>query len=237
MTTEQNLLRPHQLTALHDEQQRLEKAIHNPHVQEKGEVSRALRRLSRQLEAQTPKPFTGTELDKAAHREAELREQILRGMPSQEEMRKAPAGAVGKHMEWEKRNKPLLAEWKNLRLRLNVGTSDPDVANFERYRPKTSTLNMDHPVVTGTKYFMPETTSPTVTFNDAELATLRELAPDIAGKLAMLTNDQRAAVKEAMVPAKTKPGMSAERRAELSAKMKARHAAKKAQAAAPDVTE
>jgi hypothetical protein len=36
-------------------------------------------------------------------------------MPSQEEMRKAPPGAVDKHMGWEKRNKPKIAEWKNLR--------------------------------------------------------------------------------------------------------------------------
>ena len=237
--TAQNLLRPHQVAEMTEEKSRLERSLNNPHVQDKGEVARALRRISKQLETQTPTPYTGNETDRAVRREAELRDQILRGMPSQEEMRKSPPGAVGKHMEWEKRVKPLLAEWKSIRLRLNAGSQDPDVANFERYRPKTSTLNMDNAVVAGTQYFMPETTSPTVTFNDYELAALRELAPDLAAKLAMMTNGQRAEVKEALAPSappvsappvvsKAKNGMSPEKRAAASHRMKQIHAEKKA---------
>src|SRR4030066_4349 len=126
MQATQNLLRPHQVPEMGDEKARLERAINNPHIQDKGEAQRALRRISSQIEKQTPIPYSGDEADKAVKREAYLREKILEGMPSQEEMRKAPSGAVGKHMAWEKRAKPLMNEWTAIRLRLNAGTSDPD---------------------------------------------------------------------------------------------------------------
>lgn len=195
-TTQTELLRPQQVVDMNDEKSRLERSLHNPHIQDKGEVQRALRRISKQLDEQTPKPFTGTEVDRAAHREAELRALILTGMCSQEEMRKSPPGAVGKHMQWEKANKARLKEWKALRLRLNVGTTDPDIANFERYRPKDSTLSMDNPLVSGKQHFMPEVNGPAVIFTDSELAFLRETSPELAAKLALLNNAQRSEVKE-----------------------------------------
>jgi len=192
----QNLLRPQQVAEMTDEKTRLEKAVANPHIQDRGEAMRALRRISKQIETQTPTAFTGEEEGKAVKREAALREKILEGMPSQEEMRKSPSGAVGKHMAWEKRIKPLLAEWKNIKLRLGVGSTDPDLANFERYRPTNSSLNMHNTIVAGTQYFMPETTSPTVVFNDAQIELLRKLAPDVADKLSMMDNATRAEVKQ-----------------------------------------
>jgi hypothetical protein len=115
-------------------------------------------------------------------------------MPSQEEMRKAPPGAVDKHMSWEKRNKLKILEWKNLRLRLTHGT-EAEAANLERHRPTGSTLNMDNAHIVGKQFFMPETSGPVVTFGDDELAILRKHAPEIALKLAVLTNAQRTEVK------------------------------------------
>jgi hypothetical protein len=46
-------------------------------------------------------------------------------------------------------------KWKNVRLTLNVGTDDPDIANLELYRPKSSTLNMGGAQIPGKYYFMP----------------------------------------------------------------------------------
>lgn len=232
-----NYLRPNQVSDMTEEKRRLEKAVSNPFVQEKGEVLRALRRISGQIEKQTPIPYAGDEADKAVKREAILRDRILEGMPSQEEMRKAPAGAVGKHMAWEKRVKPLLNEWKAIRLRLNAGSEDPDVANFERFRPTSSTLNMHNTVVQGTQYFMPETSSQTVVFNDSQIEYLRSIAPDVADKLSFMTNDQRSEVKEIIneqhFPAATKivkerKKMSEEQRQAASERMKKMHADKKA---------
>ena len=234
-----NYLRPHQVSEMTDEKNRLERAINNPHIQDKGEAVRALRRISKQLETQTPVPYSGDDADKAVKREAYLRDKILDGMPSQEEMRKSPAGAVGKHMAWEKRVKPMMNEWKAIRLRLNAGTSDPDVANFERFRPTSSTLNMHNTIVQGTQYYMPETTSPTVVFNSAQIELLRSLAPDVADKLSFMTNEQRSEVKQIIkeqhFPAATKiakekkkRAISEEQRQAASERMKKMHADKKA---------
>lgn len=239
-----NLLRPQQVADMQSEQQVLAKSLHNPHIQDKGQVQRQLRRVEQQLASQSPTAFHGPELDRAASRERQLLTELLVGCPSQEEMRKAPAGAVGKHMAWEKQNKQKLQEWKHLRLRLNAGTSDPDVANFERYRPKTSSLNMDHTLIPGQRFYMPETTGQSVVFTDAQLRVLRELSPDIADKLALLSNDQRQDVKDALglglaadedgqvdqttKVVKAKRAMSPEARQAASDRMRARHAAKKA---------
>lgn len=239
-----NLLRPQQATDLADEKTKLERSLNNPHIQDKGAVVRALKRINHQLETQTPKPYEGADLDRAVKREAQLRAEILRGMPSQEEMRKSPPGAVGKHQAWEKRVKAKMNEWKHLRLRLNAGTTDPDVANFERYRPSESTLNMHNPLISGKQFFMPTTSGPAVMFTEEQLAFLREAAPEVAERLASMTNAQRAEVRDlaetglgfsAEAPttpaAPAKRVMSAAQRQKLSDQMKARHAAKKAQPA------
>lgn len=152
-----SLLRPHQREEMVAERETLERKLINPNIEDKGTVRRQMQQLDRQLETQTPKPFTEKEIDSAVKLEGELREQILTGMPSQEEMRKCPPGAIDKHRQWEKRNKAKLVEWKNLMLRLNAGTEDRDVANFEKYRPVTSNLNMDNAVIQGKQYFMPPT--------------------------------------------------------------------------------
>ncbi len=152
-----NLLRPQQREEMEQDKKSLTHALHNPEIKDKGQVVRQLRKLERQLETQTPKPFAANEIDSAVKQEHELREKILRGMPSQEEMRKSPPGAVGKHMEWEKRTKKDLLKWKEIQLRLNHDSGDPDVANFERYRPKASSLNMDNAYIPGKQYMLPPT--------------------------------------------------------------------------------
>ena len=151
----ENLLRPHQREEMLSEQKVLQNKLHNPYIQDKGAVNTQLRRINKQLETQTPKPFAIHEVDSMVKRERELRETILCGMPSQEEMRKAPPGAIGKHTEWEKRNKAKLNEWKNIRLRLDPESHDPDIANFERYRPTQSSLNMENAQIPGKQYYLP----------------------------------------------------------------------------------
>lgn len=201
MTT---LLRPNQIDEMTAERESLSAALHNPHVQDKGSVVRQLRKLEHQLETQTPRPFEGKEVDAAVAREKELREQLLVGMPSQEEMRKSPPGAVGKHMDWERRNKRKLMEWKAIQLRLNHESKDPDVANFERFRPTRSTLNMDNAHIPGHTYFMPS-------------EAYKENYDNIFRK-----------------PEEPKrPTISAEERERRRQRMLARHAARKAAAAEP----
>ncbi len=200
------LLRPAQLADARDERKSLEAKLHSPHIQDKGEVARQIRRLDKSLADQTPKPFTGRDKDAAVRMEAALRERILDGMPSQEEMRKAPPGAVEKHMAWEKRNKESLLQWKNLQLRMNAGSEDGSVANFERHRPIGSSLNMDNAVIQGRQFFMPPMDAGRgVTFTEAQLEVLEAVSPGLRERLALLSNDQRAAVKEALSAPESEP--------------------------------
>lgn len=193
------LLRPAQLADAQEERDNLTKKLSSPHIQDKGEVARQLRRLNESLNKQTPREFGPDEIDAAVKREAELRADWLDGMPSHEEMRKNPPGATDKHMAWERAKKQSVLLWKNLMQRLHAGSGDGSVSNIEKYRPRTSSLNMDNAQIAGTNYFLPPPgAAPSVIFNDAELAILRTQAPDVALKLPLLSNEQRAEVKKVL---------------------------------------
>lgn len=210
----QHLLRPNQKAELEDTRESLKRQVSNPYIQNKSAVMRQLRQVDNQLETQTPKPFTDpVEESKAVKREKQLREEMLVGMPSQEEMRKSPPGAIGKHRDWEKKNKQKMLEWKNLSLRLQHDSSDPDVANFERYRPKASSLNMDNAFIPGKQIFLAP-----------DSPAFREGYDNIEWE------SQKEAKSEKKAPKKKSKGrgMSAEARKAASERMKAMHAAKKA---------
>lgn len=192
------LLRPEQVVTATEEVKSLEAKLVNPLIQDKGEVQRQLVRARKALVDQTPVAPAAEEEGSMVRREKELLSKILEGMPSQEEMRKAPPGAVDKHMRWEKANKLRILEWKNIKLRLNAGSSDKDIANLEVHRPKTSTLNMDNAQIPGKQFFMPETTGPAVTFSDEQLALLRQVSPALADTIGMMTNAQRQQVRDAV---------------------------------------
>lgn len=153
-----NLLRPNQIEELKDEEFALKRKLQLADVMpvDRGVVQGQLRRVQRHLEVQSPKDVEGKEKDVLIERTDTLLTKILEGMPSQEEMRKNPPGAVDKHRKWEKRNKSDIVEWKNNMLTLNKGTEDTDIANLEKYRPRRSTLNMDNAQITGTDYFLPD---------------------------------------------------------------------------------
>ncbi len=162
------LLRPHQKEEMLEEKTRIERTLGAPahiasQIQDRGALTRQLRKLDHQLATQTPKAYEGKKKDAAAARESELRDAICAGMPTQEEMRKNPPGAVDKHRLWESRNKANLLEWKNIRLRLHASgdsgslRDDRDVANFERYRPVggAQQLNMAGAQISGKDYHFP----------------------------------------------------------------------------------
>jgi hypothetical protein len=187
------LLRPDQVEIARDEIKALEGKLQNPLIQDKGQVQKQLVNARRLTDAQTPQPpADALEEGRMVSRSKELLEKILDGMPSQEEMRKAPPGAVEKHRAWEKRNKPRILEWKNLQLRLTAGSGDRDAANLEKFRPTASTLNMDNAFIPGKQFYMAHTKGPAVTFSDEQLAFLKEQGFEPA----LMSNDQRQVVKE-----------------------------------------
>lgn len=194
------LLRPDQHQTAVEEIKSLEFKLQNPLIQDKGEVHKQLRRARHTLEMQTPQPPQDAEEEgRMVSRSKELLDQILQGMPSHEEMRKAPPGAVDKHRQWERRNKLRILEWKNLQLRMTVGSGDREVANLERYRPRASTLNMDNAQIPGKQFFMPNTSGPSVMFSDEQIALLRQLSPQLADALSLMSNPQRQEVRDAVV--------------------------------------
>lgn len=190
------LLRPQQLDDARSELKALEAKLTDKGIEDKSEALKQFRRVSKTVNEQTPiPPKDGEEEGRMVARTEQLLSEIVQGMPSQEEMRKAPPGAVDKHMAWERRNKAKILEWKNLRLRLTHG-KETEAANLERHRPVGSTLNMDNATIPGRQFFgISDVTGPVVTFNDADIALLRQHAPDVALRLPTLSNDQRAEVK------------------------------------------
>jgi hypothetical protein len=193
------LLRPSQTNDLLDEKKRIQTALkERPEmIQDKSSALKQVRQIDTMLQDQAPKNLGGKERDNAVKREAELRSKMINGMPSQEEMRKCPAGAIKKHTQWEKNNKKDLAEWKTLQLRMNVGTDDTDVANFEKHRPTKSTLNMHNQIVDGQQFHNIENVNGrAVTFSSEDLALIKERAPDMAGKLALMDNEGRQIIKQ-----------------------------------------
>jgi hypothetical protein len=137
---DKNLLRPAQVQELNDEKVVLENTLRGDfgyQIQDRGAAVRKLRNIDKMLADQAPEELTGPEKDKLAKEEKELREQVTYGMLSKEEMRKNPPTAVDRHIRWEAGNKKKIDRWKNIRLQLNAGTQDRDVANLEQYRPET----------------------------------------------------------------------------------------------------
>ncbi len=231
------LLRPAQLEDMQNQVKVAEAKLSNPAIQDKGEARKQLQRTRATLEAQTPRPpVDAVEEGRMVSRQKHLLDQILVGMPSQEEMRKAPPGAVDKHMAWEKRNKPKILEWKNLQLRLKPG--EREAANLERHRPSASTLNMDNAYIQGKQIYIPDGVGNTVTFNEQQIAALRLVSPQLADALSLMSNAERAQVKEAVVGiglAKTtapmKRALSADHKQKMKAGAKAAREAKAKKAA------
>jgi hypothetical protein len=189
------LMRPDQLQRAREEIKGLEDKLRNPLIQDKGQVQKQLVNAKRLTEMQTPRPpEDSAEEGRMVNRSNELLGKILEGMPSQEEMRKAPPGAVDKHLRWERKNKTSILEWKNLQLRLRPG--EGEAANLERHRPTTSSLNMDSAQIQGKQFYMPETTGPSVVFSEEQIAHLRRLSPALADQLSLMTNEQRSMVKD-----------------------------------------
>ena len=158
------LLRPAQVEEMQEERARLIKSLDSPLVTDKGGVARSIRRLDHQLETQTPKPFRADEKDSAIRRERQLLAEMTGpDCPTQAEMRRNPPGAVDKLRRWEARYKKRLLEWKALRLRNHVSgdvaiPDERDVANFERFRPRggSGEMNLDGAQIEGADVHIPD---------------------------------------------------------------------------------
>lgn len=205
-----NLLRPRQVQEGREELRRIDEMLNAPpHIRTKisdprGMASRK-QRLKAELEEFTPKPFTESERTGARRLFEGLQEEIAVGMPSSEEMRRNPPGAVQKHQAWEKRNKKKVLKWKEIGLRLQASGDLDDTLgeaaiNVELLR-KHSTgydLSLDGAQIPRkTDYHMPAQPD-SVVLSDEQVATLEEIEPDLAKQLALLSPAVRSQVKQAL---------------------------------------
>jgi len=212
-TNNSQLMRPDQSNAMAEEASRVESMLNAPPHLSQGidrrEMHRQLVRLKNMIETQAPKAYANDTLDDAVARERDLREEILIGMPTQEEMRRNPVGAVSKHTNWEERNKERIVEWKNIRRRLFVGghlhdnANDSDHANLELYRPSggAQELNMHNEQIEGTVQFGPAPgAGPAVVMTSEESAFLKAVDPDLHARMALLDNESRKSVMDVIRP-------------------------------------
>ncbi|MCI0549653.1 MAG: hypothetical protein L0287_01725 [Anaerolineae bacterium] len=131
-----NLLRKHQREELKAELENYEKMLPFAKGDDRALVLRRKADTIKMLETQSPEPLTPKEKDKLHGLEKQLRDKITENMPTDEVMRKNPAGAVDWNTKWLNKNKKLIRIWKNIRVQLNPDSGDRDLANIERYRPQ-----------------------------------------------------------------------------------------------------
>ena len=199
-----------QIEEMAQEKQRLDSMMKAPphisnQVQDRAQVYTTLKKIDKSLASDTATPYTGEQLDKAVAREKELREKFTAKMPTAAEMRRNPPGAVDKQLAFEEQCGKDVAEWKNIRRRLYVSgvlpsnVSERSMSNIELFRPVggSGELPMDGAQIPQTKTFygLGGRSTP---FKEDELAVLKLLAPSVYEKLALMSADERDAVKEAL---------------------------------------
>lgn len=205
-----NLLRPNQVAEMQDELRGLEEMLNAPphiraQISDRPGMRKRADRLKKDAEKYTPRAYAPTDRDAAVKEFEALAESIKEGMPSSEEMRRNPPGAVGKQIAWDKRNKQTVARYKHIALRLQAGGDLPlnlrnagDAANIELLRPLTTNrqLGMDGAQIPKTTNFhFGADVAGTVLFSAEEMAVLTAKAPAVAGSLAVLDNAARADIK------------------------------------------
>ena len=140
-----------------EERTKLEGSLVNPLVTDKVAVRKQIRRVQHSLDTQSPPVLTGPGLDAEVRLEKELREEFVPKMLSQEEMRKAPPGAVGRFMAGENsfECKEKILRWKNCQRTIHRESDDPEIASIERFRPTVSNLNMHGAQIPGQNFNFP----------------------------------------------------------------------------------
>lgn len=130
------LLKPDQVTAYHEELERL--AAGKKWGQESGPAADARLRIEKTLK-QAPRPIEEPERRAEVERLANalLAEKIIPRLQPVEVMRRNPAGAVGAYQRGEasREGKRDILVWKKARRRLRPTETDPDYTNVEVYRP------------------------------------------------------------------------------------------------------
>lgn len=137
-----NLLRYSQREQLKAEIAQADQSLSQAKSEDAGTIRASRNKTQKQLDEGSPVPLTGKEKDTLNALEKKLRARITTNMPTEETMRKNPAGAVDHHTKWERANKSLIRMWKNVKIQLNPENQDRDLCNIDKYRPSGQTDRM-----------------------------------------------------------------------------------------------
>lgn len=199
--------RPDQIEETTAEAERLAEMLNAPphisgQISNRQELARSLSNLRKSLVRHSPPPYQGNEMAAARARAARLEDEMKAGMPTHEELRAGGVGMADKLLRWEKKNSKNAAEWKNIQTRMHVTECQggriervKDLGNVDRFRPWGKADVTDAQIRPTEYHFNPGPITPSVIFNDADIAKVEELYPDIAKMLGQMTNEQRALAK------------------------------------------
>jgi hypothetical protein len=233
-------LRHNQRELLEKEKKQLEEKLSNPMIENKGDIRTMLRRTQETLDNESPKPTTPQQRDELTKRSRELEEQFVPGMLTAQELRHNPSGVVGRLLDWERRNKTAIMEWKNIQIALNPESDDPDLASIERLRPKSNTFNLDDSQIPVKVYDLPSEQYKqnwAQTFGTPDQKAEAERQMQELEELKAEVNLLRAAVSQidgaaAAKPRKKRRPLTEDEKRRLSEQGKARWAKKRAEEAA-----
>ena len=96
------------------------------------------RRKANLLAQSPPSDLKASQRDKLRKLEAATCAFVAENMPTAEQMRHNPPGAVDHHMAWTRHTKVAHRTWQNVRVLLHPASDAVDLANFERYRPSNA---------------------------------------------------------------------------------------------------
>ena len=139
-----------------DQIKAVENSLNEPgaRLDDRQNVIKQLVNIKRDLDTQRPPPPNAEQRDWLVKEEKRLIAEIVPDMPSQEEMRKCPPGAIGREIAFQKKHKSNIVRWKNIKRMMNIGDDNPDVSNLELHRGTTNHLNMDNAVIPGKQHFL-----------------------------------------------------------------------------------
>jgi len=209
MTEIKNLLRPNQVKEAQGELASIKEMLNAPphignQISDRRGMGQRGKRLEKQLDEFSPRAYKSEEKDAAVARFNQLAQDLRVGMPSSEEMRRNPPGAVQKNLAWEKRNKENIKEYKHRGLRLLAGGDEPNstygdaITNVELLRPLNNSEDLSMQgaqIPRGTDYHGLNNAN-SVTFSEEHLDALEQIDPELVEKAALLTTEERQRIKE-----------------------------------------
>lgn len=88
------------------------------------------------IESSPPTDLNGEQRDALYALKKDLKQQILDGMLSWEDMIRNSVGAVDHNVKWERKKKNAILAYKNVCRALEPNSNDKDLANIEIFRPR-----------------------------------------------------------------------------------------------------